>query len=248
MNNLARAAKVIMLDTPTTNSSDLEIQSGTAARARWQLRVFRWFVRVIFLSLFRVRIVGIENALRAPCIICFNHLGWTEGFLVLLFFPVEPRIYGLGERQVAHRSALRHRLLNWLQIFIPLDRDKPREALRIMADVLNRGGSLALAPEGKLGEREGVISELQNGAAYICLHTGAPIVPVGVTGSLELWWRCKLTMRVGKPIAPKEFTGDSRTRVRALTARMDRDLRALLPGDVEHARVKLFRDRLTKLL
>jgi 1-acyl-sn-glycerol-3-phosphate acyltransferase len=225
----------------------LSIQSGSAARASWQIKAFRLFVRALFQLLFRVRVTGLENARSDSCIICFNHLGWTEGVLVLLYFPVAPRIYGLGERQVAYLSRKRAWILNWLQIFIPLDRDKPREALRIMQDVLTRGGSLALAPEGQLGSKEGTISELQHGAAYLSLASGAPLLPVGVTGSLELWLRRTLTLRVGKPIFPNEFEGDQRTRVRRMTVRLDAEIRRLLPGDFERPRVKPLRDWLTKL-
>jgi 1-acyl-sn-glycerol-3-phosphate acyltransferase len=229
------------------NQPELPIQQGSAAHASWQVRAIRLVVRTLFQLLFRVRVEGLENALQVPSIICFNHLGWAEGLLVLVFFPVEPCIYGLGERQVAYLGKWRTWLFNWLQIFIPLDRDKPREALRIMEDVLTRGGSLALAPEGRLGTKEGTLSELQHGAAYVSLASGAPLVPVGVTGSLELWLGRTLTMRVGTPIYPNEVHGDDRTRVRVMTARLDTALRALLPGDFERPRVKLLRDWLTKL-
>jgi 1-acyl-sn-glycerol-3-phosphate acyltransferase len=77
--------------------------------------------------------------------------------------------------------------------------------------------------------------------------TGAPIVPVGATGALELWLRCRLTLRVGRPIYPGEFQGDTRERTHAMTARLDRETRALLPGDVDRPRVKLLRQWLTKL-
>ena len=32
-----------------------------------------------------------------------------------------------------------------------------------------------------------------------------PILPVGLTGTKQLWLRRRLTMRVGKPISPAEF-------------------------------------------
>jgi 1-acyl-sn-glycerol-3-phosphate acyltransferase len=227
---------------------DLQLQQGPAARARWQIKAFRLGIRVIFLFLFRVRITGLDRVPSRNAIICFNHLGWTEGFLVLLFFPTEPRIYGLGERQVAYLSSWRTRLLNWLEVFVPLDRDSPRQALRVMEDVVVRGGSLALAPEGHLGLQEGTIAPLQPGAAFISRRTGAPLIPVGITGSLDLWFRRTLTMRVGEPIYPEQFGGEMRERTHAMTARLEADIRALLPGDTEQARYKLFRERLTKLL
>jgi 1-acyl-sn-glycerol-3-phosphate acyltransferase len=234
-------------DQAPSSEPEILLQQGPAAHASRQIKVFGMLVRTLFHLLFRVRIIGMENAVKIPSIICFNHLGWAEGFMVLLFFPVEPRIYGLGERQVAYIAPWRTRLLNWLQIFIPLDRDKPRQALKIMADVIQRGGSLAMAPEGHLGFVEGTISELQDGAAYLSQTTGAPIMPVGATGVLELWLRCRLTLRVGRPIYPGEFQGSMRERTHAMTARLDREMRALLPGDFERPRIKLLRHWLTKL-
>lgn len=236
-----------MIGQVALRSPEMRIQQGPAARARWQIKTFRVFVRTVFQVLFRVRVIGSENILPTPAIICFNHLGWAEGFMILLFFPVEPRIYGLGEQHVPYLSWWRTRVLNWLEIFIPLDRAHPRQALQAMQDVLQRGGSLALAPEGHLGNQEGTISELQHGAAYLSQRCAVPLVPVGVTGCLELWLRRQLTMRIGKPIDPSRFHGDKRTRVHTMTATLDKEMRALLPGDAEHPRFKPLRNLLTHL-
>ena len=206
------------------------LQQGPAARASGQLKAFRLAVRVLFLILFRVRVIGKENIPPGNAIICVNHLGWGEGFMTLLFFPAEPRVYVLGERQVMYIVPWRTRMINWLQIFVPLDRDKPRQALQTMEDVVRRGGSLAIAPEGHLGTQEGTIAPLQPGAAYISQRTGVPLVPVGATGTLELWLRCRLTLRIGEPIYPEEFQGTLRARTRAMTARLENDMRALLPA------------------
>ena len=192
-----------------TSRPELRLQPGNAARARLSLKLFRLLVRTIFLLFFRVRVPGLENVPRRNVIVCMNHLGWAEGFMVLLFLPLEPRIYGLGLREVAYMASWRTRLMNWMEIFIPLDRGKPREALRIMEDVLKRGGSLVLAVEGKLGDEEGKLYPLQHGAAHLSQTTGVPLLPVGATGTLELWLRKTLTLRIGKPIYPDEMRGTS---------------------------------------
>ena len=197
---------------------------------------------------FRVRVVGLERVPRAPYIVCFNHLGWAEAFLILLWFPTAPLLHGLGERDVMERSAFRRWLAKQIPIFLPLDCDKPREALRMMQDVLVRGGALAIAPEGKLGAQEGTIAELQTGAAHLSIRTGAPLLPAGATGTLELWLGKELTLRVGEPILPETAAGDTHTRVRTLTAELDVALRALLPGDTQAPRWKPLRAFLTKLL
>ncbi len=230
-----------------TKPSEMRLQQGPAGKARWQHKAFRLGARALLRLLFRVHVIGLEHTLQSPSIICMNHLGWAEGFMVLLFFPVEPRIYGLGERGVAYISNFRNRMLNWLEIFIPLDRSKPRAALGLMEDLIQRGGSIALAPEGRLGKQEGTLQKLSDGAAYLSQKTGVPLIPVGATGTLDLWLRRTLWLRIGKPIYPNDFEGDLRTRTHAMTARLDKEMRALLPGDSEQPRFKPLRKFLTNL-
>ena len=79
---------------------EAHLQAGNAARARWHIRAFKFVVRGIFRLFFRVRVVGLRNVPPTPAIICANHLGWADAFLVLLFFPLEPRVYVLGEQDV----------------------------------------------------------------------------------------------------------------------------------------------------
>lgn len=223
------------------------IQGGSAGRARWHVRLMWLLIRALFRLFFSVRVVGLQNVPRTPAIVCANHLGWADSFLVLLFFPVEPRIYVLGEEQVREISSFRTRVIDALQIMVDLDRSKPREALRTMQDVLRRGGSLLIFPEGRLGEEEGNLHELQHGAAHLSVFSGAPLVPVGLTGTSQLWLRRRLIMRIGKPIEPDRFSGDTRARLHDMTAKLEREMRALLPGDRERARVRLLRRWLTNL-
>jgi 1-acyl-sn-glycerol-3-phosphate acyltransferase len=224
------------------------VQEGAAAPARWHVRLFQIVVRFIFGLFFKVRVVGLKNVPPTPVIICANHLGWTDMFLVMLYFPIEPRIYVLGEEQVKFISGFRTRIIDWLEIMVMLDRSKPLEAMRIMRDVLRRGGSLLIFPEGKLGTQEGELQELQHGAAHLSAISGVPLLSVGVTGTSELWLRRRLTLRIGRPINPADFQGETRTRTHAMTERLYGEMRALLPGDKNRGpRVKLLRRWLTKL-
>ena len=232
---------------PGRKKLEAHLQRGNAARARWYIRAFKFVVRGIFRLFFRVRVIGLKNVPRTPAIICANHLGWADTFLVLLFFPVEPRVYVLGEQEVKYISGFRTKVIDWLEIMVMLDRSKPVQAVRTMQDMLKRGGSLLIFPEGRLGTEEGELGELQDGAALLSQRSGAPLVPVGLTGTKELWLRRTLTMRIGRPILPAQFEGDTHTRVRDMTARLDREMRALLPGDRERPRIKLLNKWLTKL-
>ena len=144
----------------------------------------------------------------------------------------------IGHGHVSELSGFRHWLVDKLQIMIPIDISKPFQALRISEDLLRRGGSLLTSPEGRLGQREGDLTPLQPGAAHASIRTGVPLLPVGLTGTKELWLRRTLTLRIGQTIDPADYAGDLRTRVNTMTAALDRAMRALLPGDHERPRVR----------
>ncbi|MEO6457218.1 MAG: lysophospholipid acyltransferase family protein [Chloroflexia bacterium] len=237
--------KIESRDAP--HEDDNRIQEGDAGKARLHLRLFRLAIRIIFSLVFRVKVVGLANVPQTPVVACANHLGWTDPFLILLFLPIEPRIYILGEREVKQISGFRTIMINWMQVMVALDRDKPREALRIMQGVLERGGSLLLFPEGHLGKSEGDLLELQHGAAHLSVTSGVPLLPVGLTGTSLLWVGRRLVVRIGKPIDPSLFEGETRERVRSITGRLDSNLRALLPGDRQRGGVRLLRKWLTDL-
>ena len=55
-------------------------------------------------------------------------------------------------------------------------------ALRMAQRVLQEGGALLVFPEGTRGD-EGVLREAKPGAALLAIQTGAPVVPVYVSGS-----------------------------------------------------------------
>jgi 1-acyl-sn-glycerol-3-phosphate acyltransferase len=224
------------------------VQQGDAAKSSFYVRLFRRALRTIFWLIFRVRIVGLQNVPRTPTIVCANHLGWTDVFLVLLFFPVEPRIYAMGEAEVKDISRFRHWIIDSLQVFIMLDRSKPVLALRTMESVLKRNGSLLIFPEGQLGTQEGELLPLQHGAAHTAVAAGVSLLPVGLTGPSQLWLRRKLVVRIGMPISPGEFGGSSREKTHAMTQRLAVEMQKLLPGDINNARVKLLQRWLTKLL
>ena len=104
-----------------------------------------------------------------------------------------------------------------------------REALRACQLVLERGEPLVLFPEGTRGTGP-VASGFHDGAAYLSLKTGAPIVPVGLGGTeaamrkgSNMVYPVKMTIVVGEPLypaAPTEGGRVSRRAVRELTAQL----------------------------
>jgi len=81
-----------------------------------------------------------------------------------------------------------------------------REAMRRAIDVLERGEPLVLFPEGE--RKQGpVVQPLFDGAVYIAIRAGVPIVPVGIGGSERVMpkkarfpYPRKVHVEVGPPI------------------------------------------------
>jgi 1-acyl-sn-glycerol-3-phosphate acyltransferase len=111
-----------------------------------------------------------------------------------------------------------------------------REALKKCVAVLEGGEPLVLFPEGT--RRSGpVVDEVFDGAAYVALRTGAPIVPVGIGGSERAMPKgarvlrpVKLRLVIGEPLHPPVTVGGARTprrAVRELTAELRKRLQDL---------------------
>jgi 1-acyl-sn-glycerol-3-phosphate acyltransferase len=83
-----------------------------------------------------------------------------------------------------------------------------REALERCIDVLEHGEPLVVFPEGAR-QHGPLIQPLFEGAAYLSVKTGAPIVPVGIGGServqrkgSKIIWPSKVYVIVGEPMHP----------------------------------------------
>lgn len=120
------------------------------------------------------------------------------------------RLRYIVKDEVWRRSRFAGRLLDLLGAF-PVDRDAAdREALTTALEVLAAGEPLVVFPEGT--RRSGArVDELRDGAAYLALRAGVPIVPVGLGGLEASMPRGKAVPRpvrvaivVGEPIDPSE--------------------------------------------
>jgi 1-acyl-sn-glycerol-3-phosphate acyltransferase len=111
-----------------------------------------------------------------------------------------------------------------------------REALKKCVTVLEGGEPLVLFPEGT--RRSGpVVEHVFDGAAYVALRTGVPIVPVGIGGSEKAMPKgakfirpVKVTMVVGEPLNPPVTEDGARVprrAVRELTAELQKRLQDL---------------------
>lgn len=166
-----------------------------------------WLTRIVISVLvrayLRVRLDGRERLPGGPAIYCFNHLNWTDPFMLLATLPGRPRLFFFGPKEEDMSSGGRNRLMTWTGTAIPYKPAKTdlREATRRVERVLAAGGVVAIAGEGRIHALERSLLPLSEGPAYFALRAGVPIVPVVIAGSSWLRFGGRVTVTVGEAIA-----------------------------------------------
>jgi len=114
---------------------------------------------------------------QGPVIVAANHTGVLDGPLLAIFAP-RP-VHALTKEEM-----FRGRLGPLLRVTGQVEIDRfatDLRAIRTCLHILDRGGAVGIFPEGNRGT--GDLTRFQNGAAYLALVTGAPIVPLMMFGT-----------------------------------------------------------------
>lgn len=193
---------------------------------------------------FKFRVSGRERIPRTGAyVVIGNHLGWLDALTFLIVFPIEPRVHFLADPTGMMRRRLEWALIKATGGVVPVDRalrHDPR-LFRHVFRCLELGGAVALFPEGDIGPREGELQPFKRGFAHFAVEGGVPVVPVGLSGTKDLWLRKKIEVFIGEPISPVGKTVDE---VHDLGAKA---VRQLLPAYSEPPGRKPLRRWLTGL-
>jgi 1-acyl-sn-glycerol-3-phosphate acyltransferase len=150
-----------------------------------------------------------------------NHLSYMDTPVVLANIPVQFRFLaksGLFQIPLlgTHLARAGH---------IPVPRDDARAAVKTMnqaAQVMReRGTSLLIFPEGGRSHT-GELAAFKEGAAYIAIRAGVPLVPIALKGTREVLpfgsgevRAGSVTMRIGDPIPTDQIQLRDRGRITA---------------------------------
>lgn len=192
-------------------------------------QVLTFLVTRIGTGLFvRVRLEGRENLPEAPYVACFNHLSWADPFVLHAALPVRPRIWLFGPKEDDMMIGPRNRLMRWSATPVPYRTDKRDliDAVRRVKMVMDAGGVLLVAGEGRIHVGERVVPPLSEGAAYFALRNGVPLVPIAINGTGWLGFGRKVRIKVGVPIDTRGY--DRRKGVGELTELVRERLQALV--------------------
>lgn len=175
-------------------------------------RFVRAFARLVLFGLFRFRVSASGRDHLPPggyLLVGAVHRGWMDPFLVLHALPVEPKVWFLGSGPSAFSQRWREWLLRRLGGMLPVWRggvgvEQHVESARA---VLANGGVFVLMPEGGVSGPPDRLAPFRFGAALIALRTLAPIVPLAMAGSHELYLGKRMGTRILPPTSAAELLG-----------------------------------------
>jgi 1-acyl-sn-glycerol-3-phosphate acyltransferase len=199
---------------------------------RWfRLSFSRTVSTLVMKTWFRVKVVNPERFQTGPALYCFNHLSWMDTLLLLATFPRKPQLYMYGPKQADIHKGGKNRFMWWTGVPVPFSplKDDMLTSVRRAQAVFDSGGVLGIAPEGAIHVHEGDLLPFEEGAAYLALRAGVPIVPVAITGTSWARFRGQVLLRLGEPIP----TGERPTRevVTRYSAWAWHAIQAMVDGD-----------------
>lgn len=209
-------------------------------------RFYVWMMK----RAFGLRIRNMESVpLPGPYIFASNHASNYDLFLALAVFCEGAMEQGFGEVfpvPVVWRGMLDIPILGSLINALPcvlLSHDHGKEeervaALREMIGHLRAGQCLVMSCEGR---RCDALTQFQQGAAFVSLHTKVPVVPISLRGALGLFsglsrpdrFHGNVEVILHPPIDPAKFEEAGGTRAEII-ARFTEAIRDTVAADLDY--------------
>ena len=195
---------------------------------RFMMKTSRvWARSLLAIAGVKVRVEGLEKLTPgASYVFASNHLSYMDTPVILSHIPADFRFMakdGLFKIPLlgTHLGQAGH---------IPVPRHDPRAAVKTLTLAANsirtRNISILIFPEGGRSH-DGVLHPFKDGAAYIAIKAGVPVVPLAISGTREIlamhsatFHRGYVTVRIGDPIPTEGLTLHDRKSVTE-TARMN---------------------------
>ena len=190
-------------------------------------------VKLLLRILVRREVRGTENVpTEGPLIVIANHLNIADP--PILSASLQRRIvYMAKEESFSH--PIQGPLVRGFGAF-PVRRGQlDRRALRWSQQTLKEGLALGMFPEGTRS-KTATLQPARSGTALIALRSGAPILPVGITGTEKIlgvsfiFGRVRITVNIGKPFTLPPVDGKlTKAQLASTTEVIMRRVAELLP-------------------
>jgi 1-acyl-sn-glycerol-3-phosphate acyltransferase len=234
LRNLLWTAPLVALFTTVLGSLSLAV-SLVDSSGRGQHRCARVWARLLLWAAgIRVEVEGLEKiAPGGSFVFIANHRSYFDVPVILPFITAQFRFF--AKKSLFSIPFLGYHLRRAGHLSV--DESNPRESLKGIAEaarvIQEKGISILLFPEGT--RTPGHMEPFKDGAAYIAIKAGVPIVPIGLIGVREILPMHSVTARrgvvrmvIGDPIPTLDIPLNERTR---LTAALQQRVSELI-GDV----------------
>ncbi|MCK4721895.1 MAG: 1-acyl-sn-glycerol-3-phosphate acyltransferase [Dehalococcoidia bacterium] len=190
-------------------------------------------VKLLLRILVRREVRGKENVpTEGPLIVVANHLSIADP--PILSAILQRRIVYMAKEE-SFRHPIEGPLVRGFRAF-PVRRGQlDRRALRWSQQTLKDGLALGMFPEGTRS-KTATLQPARSGTALIALRNGAPILPVGITGTEKilgvscLFGRVRITVNIGKPFTLPPVDGKlTKAQLASTTEVIMRRVAELLP-------------------
>lgn len=198
----------------------------------WTYYAVRFIIRALLFILIRWQVKGQENIpARGPLLIVANHMSLADPPLLgvainrkAMFMAKEELFRGIPGYFMRNFGAF------------PVRRGGlDRHVVKLAGQYLAQGMALTIFPEGKRS-KDAKLQPAFPGSALIALRFGAPVLPVGITGTEKitgLTWclqRPKITINIGHAFQPTPGINKStKTELARLTSSIMDHIAELLP-------------------
>ena len=166
-------------------------------------------VRFLFKIFYRFQVVGQDKFIKGPAIIASNHSSFYDPPAVACACPEEIHF-------LARKTLFKRAWFAWLIRKLnshPVSLEKGgASGFKTAIAVLKKGNKILVFPEGRRSI-DGKIKKIMKGTAFLSYVSKAPIIPVYVTGTGNIWKKTKklpklfgkIKVVIGKPIYYSEF-------------------------------------------
>ncbi len=154
----------------------------------------------------RCKVVGLENVPQTGAVIfAANHASNLDPLLGWSTLRVKRKMWGVAKVELWHHPVTRY-VMNCMGA-IPVKRGTAdRTMLRAVLDLLAKGKAVGLFPEGTRS-KDGKLQPAQPGIGLIVQKSGAPVIPVALSGTYEMLpvgqsklKRANIKVAFGKPL------------------------------------------------
>lgn len=168
------------------------------------------FLKIYFRSFYHLKVCGLENLPNGHAILAPNHASFFDPPVIAASCKEEVSF-------LARASLFRHllfgSLISRLNAHPVTGTAQDLASMKMICNLLKQDKKVVIFPEGVRSE-DGKLGEIKTGIGMLSLRANAPIVPVFIKGTYEVWNKDRkwpkpwghISCTFGKPIYPEEFS------------------------------------------